>query len=108
MNRQKRLTGGNKYTVYWYFYITVHRNEVKLKERLLPFLTKEGGFEIQGTMHCGQVTRKYLGEQLMEDKGYFGKVCFCRLIFGVDSPSPGIGVALLILAQQRWVFMPFT
>lgn len=43
----------------------VHRKEVKLKEvvrirGLDTILTKERGFEHQGTINCGKVTKKYL------------------------------------------------
>lgn len=56
----------------------VHRNEVKLKERLL----RKEGLRSKGQWVVGKLTRKHMGEELMEDKGYFGTVCFCRLILG--------------------------
>lgn len=57
---------------------------MKLKEvvRLggLPIiLTKERRFGLQGMINCGKGTRKYIGE-LMEDEGYFSKVCLWRCI----------------------------
>lgn len=62
----------------------VHRKEIKLKEvmRLGGFyviLTKEKKFWLKEMINCGTETGKYKGE-LMEDKGYFDKVCLYRLI----------------------------
>ena len=62
----------------------VHGKEMKLKEvarhwELYTILTKERGVGLQETINCGEVPRKYMGE-LMEDKGYFSKVCLCRFI----------------------------
>ena len=68
----------------------VHRKEVKLKETvsgtyIYPF-NKGKRVWTPGLINCGEVTWKYMGE-LMENKGYFSKVCLCKLIFGVDSPT---------------------
>lgn len=46
-------------------YMGVHRKEQKLKEAVRPFdvlLAKERGFSLQGTMNCGKVTKKHVGE----------------------------------------------
>ena len=48
-----------------YMYMGVHRKEQKLKEAVRRFdvlLTKERGFSLQGTMNCGKVTKKHVGE----------------------------------------------
>lgn len=36
-------------------------------------------FGLQGSIHCEEVTRKYMRE-LMEEKLYTSKVCFCKLL----------------------------
>lgn len=64
--------------------IGVHRKEVKLKQvvrlrGLYTLLTKERVFGLQRMINCGRMIRKYVGE-LMEYKGYFGKVCLCKFI----------------------------
>lgn len=41
--------------------------------------TKERGLGFEGMINSGEVARKYMGEP-MEDKGYFHKVCLCKLI----------------------------
>lgn len=46
---------------------------------LCNILTNKIGFGFQGTVTCGEVTMKYMGE-LVEDTGYFSKVCLCRVI----------------------------
>lgn len=38
--------------------------------------TKEKGFGIPGTVNCGKAN---IWRKLMKGKGYFGKVCLCRL-----------------------------
>jgi len=48
-------------------YMGVHRKEQKLKEAVRPrlfdvLLTKKRGFSLQGTMNCGKVTKKHVGE----------------------------------------------
>lgn len=65
---------------------------------LCNILTTKRGFGFQGTINCGEVTRKYLGE-LVEDTGYFSKVCLCRVILVLTLshnkghfPHFGIGV----------------
>lgn len=55
--------------------IGVHINELKLKEAvrfrgLCIFLPKKRGFGLQGMINCGEVSSKYMEEQ-MEDKVYF-------------------------------------
>ena len=83
----------NTHLLIFYFTCTgIHRKEVKLKGgvRIGSFcniLTHKRGFGFQGTVNCGEVTRKYMGE-LVEDTGYFSKVCLCRVILvGFDSLS---------------------
>ena len=60
------------------------QKEAKLKEVvrlgcLYTILTTEKGFGLEGTINCGEVTRKYM-RRLMEDKGYYSEVCLCKLI----------------------------
>ena len=62
----------------------VLRKGVKLREvvRLVDLptiLTKERKFGLQRMINWGKGTRRYVGE-LMEDEGYFSKVCLHRLI----------------------------
>lgn len=91
----------------------IHRNEVKLKERLLPFLTKERGYGIQGTLHCGEVTRKYMGE-LMEIKVIlvtfvYADSFWCGLSISRDkscSSHPSIGEVGYLYHFHKDIFMP--
>ena len=82
-------------------YMGVHRKEQKLKEavRLRPFdvlLTKKRGFSLQGTMNCGQVTKKHVGE-LIGNESYDNKAClqsfsWCpSAVFEPCSPLLGTG-----------------
>lgn len=69
----------------------VNKKEVKLIEAVLlgslhTLLTKEKGFRLQGTIKCGDVTRKYMGE-LMKDNVYVHKVCLCKLILVTSCPQ---------------------
>lgn len=53
--------------------------EVVRLKCLYTILTKEGVFGLQGMINHEEVTKKYMGE-LMEDEGYFSKVCLCKFV----------------------------
>lgn len=81
INRRK-----NNAIFYEYFMCTgVHRREMILKyvvrlKGLYTTLTKVGVFGLQRMINHEEVTKKYMGEIMGEDKGYFSKICLCRLI----------------------------
>ena len=57
----------------------VKLREVVRLEGLPTILTKERKFGLQRMINWGKGTRRYVGE-LMEDEGYFSKVCLRRLV----------------------------
>lgn len=63
---------------------------------LYTILTRERGFRLQGTVNCGEVTRKYVAELI---KVYFVKLRLCRLIL-VLTLSLAIQGAFFILVQE--------
>lgn len=73
----------------------------EIQRAYIPFSTKERGLGLQGTILCGEVTRKYVGEQ-MEDKGYCSKVWCVQTHLGASSPSSVTRVVLLTLAPEWW------
>ena len=64
---------------------------------LYILLTKERGFGLKGSMNCGEVTGKYMGE-LRENRAYFSEVCLYKLILMTAAPSS----AIMVLLYSYW------